>query len=76
MTTLPWWTPIRPWRHLSFDTGARESAPFAVHADEPLWLYVDYVFLDPDNEGVTWGGDEEPGPALFIHVSDEVRPIS
>lgn len=40
------------------------------------WIYVDYWYLDPAKEGVTWGGDEEPGPALFIRVSDKVMPMA
>lgn len=58
------------------DTGATTSESFELPADEPRWIYVDYWYLDPAKEGVTWGGDQEPGPALFIRVSDKVMPMA
>lgn len=58
------------------DTGASVSESFELPADEPRWIYVDYWFLDPAKEGVTWGGDEKPRPALYIRVSDKEVPMA
>lgn len=58
------------------DTGASTSAAFVLPADERRWIAVNYWYLDPDKEGVTWGGDEQPGPMIEVHVSDERILIS
>ncbi len=57
------------------DSGATTSETFQLPAEASLWVYVDYWFLDPAKEGITWA-NEDPGPALFIRVSDKVMPMS
>lgn len=59
------------------DSGASASTTFELPAGERRWISVYYWYLDPDHEGVTWGGeDEEPGPRVDVHVSDEPLRIA
>lgn len=57
------------------DTGASASETLDLSAGDPLWVYVDYWYFDPAQEGLTAGDEETPGPALFVRVSDEPMPI-
>lgn len=68
-----------PGRHILTvvsDSGAELTQALEIPAGEQRWIAVDYWYLDPETKGVTWGGDEVPGPSFDVHVSDEPILIS
>lgn len=58
------------------DTGASASESFEIPAEDRRWIYVDYWYFDPAKEGVTWGGNATPGPALVLRISDKEVPMA
>lgn len=58
------------------DSGAEVEQTFDLPAGEQRWLVVDYWYFDPDTEGESWGGEQEPGPSFNVSVSDEPVYIS
>lgn len=70
---------LQPGTHtvtVSSDSGATAETTFVLPHGDRRWVYVTYWFLDPAQEGVSWGGDEQPGPAVEVMVSEEIVPIS
>lgn len=53
------------------DSGAEVQQAFDLPAGEQRWLVVDYWYFDPDTEGESWGGEQEPGPSFDVLVSQE-----
>lgn len=61
---------------IASDTGATVSHAIDLPAGEARWVHVSYWYLDPAQEGVSWGGEEDPGPRLVVDVSDEMIPMA
>ena len=58
------------------DSGAEVEQTFDLPVGEQRWLVVDYWYFDPDTEGESWGGEQEPGPSIKVSVSGEPVYIS
>lgn len=58
------------------DSGAVVEQAVDLPVGEQRWLVVDYWYFDPDSEGKSWGGEQEPGPLFTVSVSDKPVYIS
>ena len=58
------------------DSGAQAEQTFDLPPGEQRWLVVDYWYLDPNAEGDSWGGEQDPGPSIDTSVSEEPVYIS
>ncbi len=58
------------------DNGATAERSFELPDGERRWVSISYWYFDPLREGITWGGNERPGPAIEVAVQDEPLVIA
>lgn len=65
---------LQPGQHtvtVTADSAVRATRTFTLAAGKRRWVSIFYWNFDPSRKGVTWGGNEQPGPAIKIDVHDE-----
>lgn len=58
------------------DNEAAAERSFHLSQGERRWVSIFYWNFDPSREGVTWGGNETPGPSIEMSIRAEPIVIS